>query len=412
MLIDPFESQALKVRAEILVNQTNMKKRLFPLLSGNKSLDGWGDDPEHIQESPVQPRTKRRILLGLIGLVAVALSGYWLGRSSNIAPNAAPAAERRGVTPGDFERQEGLLLAWVMQSSQEHHEAIKKMITAVSSRSKILILTNDETNCRRELREQIASAKLPIRIIPASIDSMWVRDYGPITVKLFNGDIAFVDCFYSQPCDDAPQQLARLYGVECIRAKIALEGGNILSNGAGLLLSTEIALETNAELFGMNQQQLTAAFQSYFGGEQVLFLEALQGEPTQHVDMFAAFTAPDTVVVGQCDPQDDPENAALLDRNAERLAGLKTACGPLKVVRIPMPPRSGETFLSYTNIVFANGVLIVPDYPGVAEETRQAALDIYRRLLPDWEILTIQSDSLIQLKGGPHCITMNLHRLE
>ena len=112
---------------------------------------------------------------------------------------------------------------------------------------------------------------------------------------------------------------------------------------------------------------MTELIKKQFGATDLIYLEPLAGEATGHVDMFATFTAPDTVVIGECSQREDPVNAAILDRNAQRLAGVRTACGPLNVVRIPVSKTNTLPFEddpdayvwhTYTNVVYANQVLL------------------------------------------------------
>jgi agmatine/peptidylarginine deiminase len=146
----------------------------------------------------------------------------------------------------------------------------------------------------------------------------------------------------------------------------------------------------------------------YYGFEQAIALEALAGEETAHVDLFAAFTTADTVVVGQYDPDVDRKNAELLDRNAERLGSITTSVGRLKVERIPMPTNAGGVWRSYTNVIFANGTLLVPVYNDVKDPGREQALETYARLLPGWEIKTIDATRLIRNRGALRCVSVNV----
>jgi agmatine/peptidylarginine deiminase len=128
--------------------------------------------------------------------------------------------------------------------------------------------------------------------------------------------------------------------------------------------------------------------------------------------MFCTFTAPDTVVVARCDERIDPQNAAILDRNAQRLAEVKTPCGPLKVVRLPMvSARDTQRCLTYTNVIYANGLLLVPSYAGTVREVEEQVQQTYRQLLPGWEIRRIEADALLDAMGSLHCISANLHGL-
>jgi agmatine/peptidylarginine deiminase len=140
-----------------------------------------------------------------------------------------------------------------------------------------------------------------------------------------------------------------------------------------------------------------------------VFLEELQHEVTGHVDMFATFLSPNLVVVAQCSPESDPVNAAILDRNAQRLASLGAPWAPMKVARIPVHRLPDDPWLwfPHTNVVFANGTLLVPVYPGLRSD-QSPALALYRQLLPGWKIVGIDADALVPNWGSLHCITLNL----
>jgi agmatine/peptidylarginine deiminase len=59
-------------------------------------------------------------------------------------------------------------------------------------------------------------------------------------------------------------------------------------------------------------------------------------------------------------------------------------------------------------VAYANGTLLVPEYPRWAPEVESAALDAYRRLLPDWTIAKINAVPVLRMGGSIHCVTMNL----
>jgi agmatine deiminase len=145
-----------------------------------------------------------------------------------------------------------------------------------------------------------------------------------------------------------------------------------------------------------------------FGFEEVVFLESLPREPTGHADMFAAFTSPDTIVVGSLDPNTDPHGAEALDRNAQKLSQATCDGKTLNVVRMPMPYLSEDVWPTYTNVIFANGTLLMPVYPGHDPEGRRSARETYERLLPGWEIVELDAEWFLPKQGGPHCVVLNL----
>jgi hypothetical protein len=73
-----------------------------------------------------------------------------------------------------------------------------------------------------------------------------------------------------------------------------------------------------------------------------------------------------------------------------------------------MPPHEPSIWRTYTNVVFANGVLLVPIYADVDVDGRREALRVFTRLLPGWRVIGVDVTRLVELGGAMHCVTMNL----
>jgi agmatine/peptidylarginine deiminase len=170
-------------------------------------------------------------------------------------------------------------------------------------------------------------------------------------------------------------------------------------------------LATRNKHRGYSPQQVVDLLSKYYGFRQVSLLKPLLSEPTGHIDMFATFVAPNLVVVGQYDPKVDPVNADILDENAAVLAKGRTSFGPLRVVRIPMPSNHGGIWKTFTNVIYANGTLIMPTY-GTDLEAQKEAMGIYSRLLPDWEIVGVDATTVIKQRGSLRCLSINIPWLE
>jgi agmatine/peptidylarginine deiminase len=325
----------------------------------------------------------------------------------------SPAAYR---LPGEFERQ-GTIFLGCGELATFYPDLLADVVEAVRHRVDVAALVVNAEG-RRAVSDILVSRGLPsdaVHYIEVPHETMWIRDYGPLFVRRStDGQDVVVDADYerfARPKDDnAPAELASQFNLAAVRAPVSLEGGNLISNGRGVCLTTTTLLARNQER-GCDEDGLRNLLRQYFGAEETVFLEPLSGEPTGHVDMFAVFTDPGTVVVGEYDPFVDPVNAALLERNAARLSQVRGPDGPLKVVRIPMPPRQGENWRTYTNVVFANGMLLTPVYGELDPRGERAATEAYRRLLPSWRIAGIDVSGLIVNGGALHCISMNAPRL-
>ena len=188
---------------------------------------------------------------------------------------------------------------------------------------------------------------------------------------------------------------------------ISLDGGNLLSNGDGLVISTALPILSNRQ-FGYSKDQVSDIICDMLGARLWGFVPSLEGEPTGHIDMFATILAKNLLVVGEIDKNLDPVNSARLDLAAQNFKMMNSSLGPMKVSRIPMPPKVNNLWRSYTNVIIANGVLLMPSFSDVDSDIEDKAEEVYRSLLPGWEIKRINCDMLVRRQGQLHCISYNL----
>jgi agmatine/peptidylarginine deiminase len=315
----------------------------------------------------------------------------------------------------EFESQDAILVSW-NADDEGVEEALAAIVSAVHRNLQVIVLTPDDEYLRSAM-QCFSLAGIPrasVRYVRARVDTIWTRDYGPASIRAADGTFAIIDADYETGArthdDHLPAAIAPILGLSSIHVPLTIEGGNLLSNGHGLGIATTKLRDANL-LRGYAEERLRGLLRDVYGFSQTVLLEPLDGEPTGHVDMFATFVSPHVVVVGEYDPAVDPVNADVLDRNAERLAAVRTPWGRLRVVRVPMPPSGPDVWRTYTNVLYANGTLLVPSYPGITPDYEQEALDVFRQLLPGWRIVPVDCNQLIALGGGIHCITMNLSRI-
>ena len=319
-----------------------------------------------------------------------------------------------GQATGEFEPQDAFLLSWHECCRQELHE----IVVALDEIVPLIVLVPDRATQQefmQELRDEGATLSR-VSYLEIPTNTAWVRDYGPLAVRSPSGSPLWIDSDYVNAFtrshfddDDVPSQIAKQLGIQTVSTCVLLEGGALINNGSGLCLVSSYLLERNQEL-GLSEEHLTNTIKRLLGANQVVYLEPLDGEETGHVDWFATFPASDTVVVGNYGVGGDPYNRELLNSHARTLARLSTSSGPLKVVRMPMPPHGGPKFFggSYTNVVYANGVLLVPLWSEASPALEASVFATYRKLLPGWRIIGINANQMGQYQGALHCATMNL----
>ncbi len=361
----------------------------------------------------------------------------WIGLVIGLASAVTYLSMRTGQTgrwviPGEFEDQQALILAWEKLPRQQgdmnylvpQRQVLADIIAASYRTIRVIILVSDEES-RQSAGEALSERDVPlseVTFVDLPFDSIWIRDYGPICVKSGTGQVQWRDHQYVMTAEgwiDAEGkqftrssdagvtgELANMTGIPSQEVPLVLYGGGISSNGEGLLLVASDIVKWNKDRYGYSRERITDLLKEHYGARQVVYLDVLKGEPTGHLDVFATFLAADMVVIGSYPRFHDPRNSLLLDANAERLVGIQTSSGPLKVVRVTMAPHDSRFFGgTYANVVFANGTLLVPSY-GIDQD--QDALQTYQRLLPDWNVIPIDCGALIIGEGAAHCVTLNL----
>ena len=242
------------------------------------------------------------------------------------------------------------------------------------------------------------------------LDSIWIRDYGPLSV-LVGGQSAAVDGRYNVDCvnDDAlPTRLAQKSRRRVLRPPLLLEGGNLLSDGQGTCFTTHHLSQVNH----LSDAELAWMLERYLGCKQVVFLEPLIGDVIEHVDMFLSLADEETILLADADPMLDPDNAVVLGENLARLQALRAASGqPYRILRVPMPPPLAHNpenarthhVRSYVNLLPFNGVVLVPCYSDASVE--QEALRVIASAFPGRQLCPIPADVIAASYGTVHCAT-------
>jgi agmatine/peptidylarginine deiminase len=318
--------------------------------------------------------------------------------------------------PADFEEQSAIMLG-CNELVRHHPQVLVDIVGALVDKIPLLAIINSEEE-RRDLLALLCDWGLPahyLHFVSMPVAGMWVRDYGPSFVRKGN-DIVILDPDYIEPDrrfdDQAPSELAALLRVTAERVPLLIEGGNLLSNGRGICLTSASMMHSNVEAGLTRDQTMNCLCRAYGFSDLVVSLKPLIGEPTKHIDMFAAFVSPSTVLLGAYDPKVDPDNARRLDEAAAYLERAQTREGRLRVVRIPMPSNTGGVWRTYTNVIFANGTLLMPTYSDVDRGLEREAMNILSRELPGWEIIGVDCTTLIRQWGALRCVSVNIPWLD
>lgn len=253
--------------------------------------------------------------------------------------------------------------------------------------------------------------------IHASNDA-WCRDHGPAFLLHKNrAEKALVDWNYNAwggkypPFDDddrIPKAIADAYGYQRFFPNIVMEGGSVEFNGAGTLLTSRSCLLNPNRNPHLNQAQIEAYLQAYYGVDQVLWVgDGIVGDDTDgHIDDTVRFVNEDTVVaVTESNPMD--ENYAVLQANFKELQAMRLLNGKaLNIVPLPMPdPVRIDGFRapgSYANFYICNAAVLVPTFSCPQDEV---ALGILEQLFKDRPVIGLPAQKIIWGQGSFHCLS-------
>ena len=322
----------------------------------------------------------------------------------------------------DYEPQRAILIS-VCELLPTHEKVFLQILNACQGHIEVGVLVNDKKQLIDTVRLLMKQDREfgHVKFYHLDLDTIWLRDFGPRIAQLASGSVSF-DFLYegTRPRDEKmPKAWADLTGERYHAVPWTMQGGNLLFNGKGLALTTERIFDDNHIRFqkllpGTNPEverrdMVIREFRKECNLSQIVVLEPLRNEATRHVDMFAAFVAEDHVLVSQLARSGDPVNSALLDRNAEKLKKVKLSDGRrLKVTRVPTPPREGKFWSTFTNVIFANDLILLPALSSDQNAYVERAVSIYKSLLPQHEVVVIDTSSLKKLEGSVHCMSINV----
>jgi agmatine/peptidylarginine deiminase len=330
--------------------------------------------------------------------------------------------------PAEWEPQSAVLIAWPHDQTDwaerlgEVEETYVALVAAITRFEPVLIcVADDDLQTYAEARLRSARVDLGrVRFIPAEYDDTWLRDSGPITLRVGDGfrllDFRFTGWggkFEASRDDrlvEALDNLGTFFNSKRQPIDFALEGGAIETDGARTLLSTWHCLSERHP--DRSREEITARLCEWLEQDRVLWLDHgyLEGDDTDaHIDTLARFAGPDAIVFQACDDPADSHYAELQAMAAD-IAALRTADGqpyrqfPLPWAR-PIVDEGRRLAASYANFLIINGAVLMPAYGDEADAQAQAVL---AQAFPDREIVAIPCRPLIWQNGSLHCLTMQL----
>jgi agmatine deiminase len=319
-------------------------------------------------------------------------------------------------TPAEWEPHERTIMGWpcrtelwgeTLPQAQADYAAVANAVAAFEPVTMI-------ANAGAEAAQARAACAAAVEIVELGLDDSWLRDTGPIYTYDDAGERLAVHFGFNSwgekfsPWDrDAAvgAAIARTLGDRVVDGGMVLEGGSILTDGGGTLLTTEQCLLNPNRNPSMDRAAIEERLATALGVDRFVWLGQglVEDRDTDgHVDLIAVITRPGRVLL-----QTVADNNPNHDNCAENARRLRAA--GLDVVELPLLPYAevaGEPVAaSYLNLYICNGAVIVP----VADQdSDEVALAMIAAEFPGREVVAVPGLVIAFGGGGPHCITQQV----
>ncbi|NJD04150.1 MAG: agmatine deiminase family protein [Ruminiclostridium sp.] len=351
------------------------------------------------------------------------------------------------IFPGEFEKQQAIWLQWPSEiyntGAYPVNPVMIRIIKALDPYIRINVMTRsvDEIVQVRNLLKTNGYSGKNAHFYVINHMSIWARDVGPLFVKnsrylLHVADFGFNNYsrdgnpVYVNTEKQVDSLTAQYLKLPVITSSLVSEGGAIESNGRGVMMTTEsVVLKRNP---GMTKLQIENEYKRVLGVKKIIWLKKGLAEDDRitsgHINEFARFASPNTILLAQVLPQDrytsqyTQESYLRLEENYNILKSSTDQAGkPFTIVRIPMPATiygkadsSGKLPMrSYLNYAVTNGAVLFQSYwktgrSNMLKTTEDQVMNTFRNIFTGRNIIGIDAENINRWGGGIHCVTQHM----
>jgi len=338
--------------------------------------------------------------------------------------------------PAEWEPHECCWMAWAVHPewSRKEISAIKRDLSLIAhtiSRYEPVRVLAPKGSALREARREFNSFS-NIAVIEAPVDDFWMRDIMPTFAFQNEGTaphLVAIDWNFNgwgggpdrppRAGDNLADAAASIFGVPQVSVSFVAEGGAIVTDGQGTLITTRSCLlntNRNPVRKGINRERLIEKEMKKFGICHVIWLE---GDPCEaitsgHTDGYVMCAPDRMVLVEQVDDEDSQpsfwrEHDIALLQDARSADGQQIRIVPVKAPRQRFWRSRGDPDYfapCYLNAYVANGAVIGGSYHD--PERDAAAQRALTEAFPGREIVQLQIDAIANGGGGIHCVTQSM----
>ncbi|WP_371225623.1 agmatine deiminase family protein [Roseovarius sp. 2305UL8-3] len=325
------------------------------------------------------------------------------------------------VMPAETAPHAACWMAWAHDDDPEvwgkHLPEVEKtfvaIATAIAEFEPVRVLAHPEVANK-------ARALLPahIDVVPLVQDDLWLRDTGPLFVKHESGAIIGSNLIFNNWGDKFPitegdadigANLVNHLGLPLYQSPLTGEGGGLISDGRGTVITTETCFLNPNRNAGMTRVDVERELFHAIGARKVIWLPGDEDEwiTDGHIDGVLTFTKPGHVIFEDNPNTDDPHQKVCRE-NLAALRGQTDADGnEIEITVIheawQYDAPTDTTATSYVNAYIANGGVVMP-YFGTPD-TDDPACATFAAAFPDRKIVQVDITDICWNGGGIHCMT-------
>jgi agmatine/peptidylarginine deiminase len=350
--------------------------------------------------------------------------------------------------PAEWEELQAVIMAWpyLKVSPQDDAKAIQRDFKKLTENCWIKIAAAVQEECDVWIKIRTPEDSLAIkkamtlngtplknyRFIVAPGENFWVRDFGPMFFYYGTKDsIGVIDARYHRhqsednDGDHIPVVIADMMKAAVVNTPLYYEAGNIDTDGYGNAFFTSRVHHLNSAENGWSREQTYEAMQSAFHVTRLTELRDLPCDGgTGHVDMFFKLLNEQTIALTEYPSSVTSSDRTILEENLLKIKSLSTPNNaPYHIVRVPMPTSDNGKYenascvqlntdpRTYINGIFVNKTFILPVFSDSATGNVSGDMEVvnlFKKNLPGYKIVPVDSRLLSVMRGGIHCITMQV----
>ena len=302
-----------------------------------------------------------------------ALMPAYLESLKSRAQTLPPPTVIRNIA--EFEAMEGVLIAYPL--------GIPVSLVAYMSQDVMVTTIVDGPTRETQARNAYISGGVNMdncNFLHTPHDSYWTRDYGPWYITDGNREISIMNFTYNRPRPDdnnIPVEMATFLGVDLYEMDLIQTGGNYMTGGLGISVSTDLVWDENPT---KTSSEINQIMTDYLGINTYHVTADPLGDYIKHVDCWGKFLDRDKILIGRV-PQSDPRYNDY-ETLANYFAGQTSSYGNYyQVYRVDSP--NGEP---YTNSLILNKRVFVP-IMGTSSDSD--AIAAYTTAMPGYAIISV-----------------------